>query len=267
MQLISIERLSAIAAQEEIRRRSEALPNSSRSSGLQLSNVTVTYREGLLPALVDITIGFPAGEISAIVGRTGAGKSSLLLSILQLVPYDGNISVCGEALHDLAPEDARSRLVGIVPQQPVLFEGDLRWNLDPENERSEDELWTALAAVGLEGKAREAGGLKAKVSGSIGDSQSARDDESVQTLEFSAGQQQMLCAARVLLRRPRVAMLDEVAASLPTEAARNMVSTLVGRFKQDNSTVLLVTHQDDLLDLCDRVVRINAGRIVDDRRQ
>jgi ABC-type multidrug transport system fused ATPase/permease subunit len=262
MQLISIERLCAVAEQERLRITAEQ--NLPLRDGLQLSNVTVTYRSGLLPALAGVNLAFSPEEIAAIVGRTGAGKSSLLLSILQLVPYEGRITINKETLHNLDSDDVRRRLVGVVPQQPVLFEGDLRWNLDPDNERSDDDLWTALAAVGLEAKCRAAGGLSSKVPGTSSDSKSSGNDGV--TVDFSAGQQQMLCAARVLLRRPKVAMLDEVAASLPSEAAVNMVSTLMGRFKEHNSTVLMVTHQDNLLALCDRIIRVDGGRVVGDER-
>jgi ABC-type multidrug transport system fused ATPase/permease subunit len=263
MQLIAIERLSAYNADAERRYALEGEATLERGgSGLQLRNVTVTYRAGLLPALVGVSLAFSPGEIAAIVGRTGAGKSSLLLSILQLVPHEGSIVVNGEVLQKLASEDVRRRLVGVVPQQPVLFDGDLRWNLDPESCRKDQELWAALAAVGLEGKCRGAGGFTAKIRGNSDET----SDEGLDKVEFSAGQQQMLCAARVLLRQPKVAMLDEVAASLPSEAAHSMVSTLVGRFKAHNTTTLIVTHQENLLSCCDRVVRFAGGRVVGDNR-
>lgn len=266
MQLISIERLSAYNSQQGMIADEVSEGSQNSNSGLTLNNVTVTYRAGLLPALVGISLDFSRGQVSAIVGRTGAGKSSLLLSILQLVPYEGSIVVHGESLKHLEPEEVRRRLVGIVPQQPVLFEGDLRWNLDPEGLHTDDELWTALASVGLEGKCRGAGGFAAKVMSSSSDAKCNGDGANDETVEFSAGQQQMLCAARVLLRQPKVAMLDEVAASLPSEAAMNMVKTLVGRFKEHDTTVLLVTHQENLLSCCERVVRIAAGRVVGDAR-
>lgn len=266
MQLISIERLSAYNAEQERQRQAQQGVVASRNAGLELANVTVTYREGLLPALVGVSLSFSPGEVAAIMGRTGAGKSSLLLSILQLVPYEGNIFVHGQSLRDLGAEDVRRRLVGVVPQQPVLFDGNLRWNLDPEESHSDEDLWAALAAVGLEAKCREAGGLTAAVPGSDADAASEESVEAVSKVDLSQGQQQLLCAARALLRQPKVAMLDEVAASLPAEAATSMVSALVGRFKALDATVLMVTHQESLLACCERVVRLAGGRIVGDSR-
>jgi ABC-type multidrug transport system fused ATPase/permease subunit len=263
MQLIAIERLSAYDPEADAM-QAVGDTQGMDTRGLQLRDVTVTYRVGLLPALVGVSIGFAPGEVAAIVGRTGAGKTSLLLSVLQLVPYEGRILVEGQALEDVDSEVVRRRIVGVVPQQPVLFEGTLRWNMDPENLWNDEKIWEALSAVGLEAKCRGSSGLSVEVAGSSIEAQAS--DKSNETVEFSAGQQQMLCAARVLLRKPKVAMLDEVSSSLPAEAASSMVSTLVNRFKELDTTVLMVTHQENLLACCERVVRIAGGRVVGDSR-
>ncbi|CAK0840143.1 unnamed protein product [Prorocentrum cordatum] len=222
-----------------------------------MTDVAVTYREGLPPALSGVSLSFPLGEAAAIMGRTGAGKSSLLLSVMQLVPYTGSISVCGEVLGSLDGEDVRSRIVGVVPQQPALFEGSLRWNLDPKGLHADAEMWDALQAVGLRGVCSELG---------LGADVTTGGGQAAGRLALSQGQRQLLCAARALLRRPRVVLLDEVSASLPSELATSTVETLLDRFKQRGAAVLLVTHQEELLPLCDRVVTVAGGRIVGDRR-
>ncbi|CAK0803132.1 unnamed protein product [Prorocentrum cordatum] len=237
MQLISVERLTEYSQRAPPSAPPTPALAGGGSRGLQLADVAVTYREGLPPALSGVSLAFPLGEAAAIMGRTGAGKSSLLLSVMQLVPYTGRISVCGELLGQLDGEDVRSRLVGVVPQQPALFEGSLRWNMDPKGLHADAELWDALQAVGLRA-ACSAPGLGAQVATSAGGGGPGR-------LALSQGQRQLLCAARALLRRPRVAMLDEVSASLPSDVAASTVQTLLDRFKQRGAAVLLVTHQQE----------------------
>lgn len=257
MQLVSIERLREYAdgRDDGKSRGSPGGTGNFQSCGLEFRNVKVTYRDGLRPALEDISIAFATGESCAIVGRTGAGKSSLLLSVLQLVPYTGQIAIDGQLLGRLDPKEVRNRLVGVVPQQPVIFNGNLRWNLDPNNEKSSMEIWCALEAVGLRQAILQGGrGLETPLGLLPG------------ALALSQGQRQLLCAARVLLRQPRVAMLDEVSACLPADVATSITSSLLERFTEEDASVLLVTHQPHIAAACDRIVTLAGGCIVGDRR-
>jgi len=267
MQLVSIERLREYAAPlSESEAAGAALLSEVKpllpfqtgaETGLRLVNVEVTYRSGLQPALKGVSLHFPVREAAAIVGRTGAGKTSLLLSILQLVPYSGTIQVGSEDLMLLSPEEARRRIVGVVPQTPVIFSGDIRYNLDPDGQATDDQMREALAAVGLQSLWKE---FEQKVK------DEEADDQEAHKPALSQGQMQLLCAARVLLRRPKVAMLDEVTASLPPETTISTVTALIGRFKEVNAVVLLVTHQEEILQCCDRIVTVSAGRIFKDQR-
>lgn len=257
MQLVSIERLQEYAkpagelsiAAAQLRLADDQVA----TSGLVLRDVEVTYRSGLRPALAGITLQIAPSESVAVVGRTGAGKSSLLLSVLQLVPYRGSIKVDGICLQGLSSE-ARAKLVAVVPQQPVLFAGSLRWNLDPEHRFNHDKLLDALAAVGLPQSSLSENGLEVQLGSTPGPGH----------LALSSGQKQLLCAARALLATPKVALLDEVTATLPAESASSIVNMLLQRFTGIKATTLLVTHQEDLIPCCDRLLRLAAGHIIAD---
>eukprot|EP00746_Dinoflagellata_sp_MGD_P087117 gnl/MRDRNA2_/MRDRNA2_34582_c0_seq1.p1 gnl/MRDRNA2_/MRDRNA2_34582_c0~~gnl/MRDRNA2_/MRDRNA2_34582_c0_seq1.p1 ORF type:complete len:1184 (-),score=198.39 gnl/MRDRNA2_/MRDRNA2_34582_c0_seq1:23-3457(-) len=260
MQLVSIERLReySLIEQQRIAKDQPALRNGHR--GIKLENICVTYRDGLKPALTDVSLDFSPKEIIALVGRTGAGKSSLLLSILQLVHYEGKMWLDGTLLADCDGDVIRKTKIGIVPQSPVLFAGDVNLNLDPENSASEDEKFDVLRKVGLQAAIlASSAGLATKL---------ATDSEGIgrEGLQLSQGQRQLLCAARVLLRKPRVVLLDEVTSCLAPEIGAEILTTLIGEFSALNATVILITHKDDQRKFCNRVVTIDAGRIKSDRR-
>jgi len=265
MQLVSIERLSEYARQEPSW-TAYAFPTRFVPVGdLRLRNVEVSYRPGLPPALSGVNLAFAQHEVTAVIGRTGAGKSSMLLSILQLVPYHGVISVGEVSLGDLPPLAVRTSVVGVVPQQPVLFEGGLRWNLDPLGKHTEGELFAAMRSVGLHTEcSTKAHGLGSIASGSVVGDGNADNNASI--LKLSHGQQQLLCAARVLLRRPSVVLLDEVSASLPPDLAMSTVTSLLHNCRASQAVTLLVTHQECMVSLCDRVITVAAGSVVKDER-
>eukprot|EP00746_Dinoflagellata_sp_MGD_P076403 gnl/MRDRNA2_/MRDRNA2_30772_c0_seq1.p1 gnl/MRDRNA2_/MRDRNA2_30772_c0~~gnl/MRDRNA2_/MRDRNA2_30772_c0_seq1.p1 ORF type:complete len:1420 (+),score=277.93 gnl/MRDRNA2_/MRDRNA2_30772_c0_seq1:31-4290(+) len=266
MQLISIERLQeygamsngAVGQAQDVQVRASG--GNGTNNRLQFRNVTVTYRSGLRPALRDVSLSMSTKEIIGIFGRTGAGKSTLLLSILQLVEYTGEIWLDGDLLKNLDSKKVRQDLIGVVPQSPVLFAGDVRVNIDPESKSKDEAILDILKLVGLASVTSGPLGLKTPVAVE----NPGVDKSDVEPVQLSQGQKQLLCAARVLLRKPKVALLDEVSASLEPQLADSILRTLLSRFTEGDATVLLVTHQEELKAHCDRIITVADGRIASD---
>ncbi|KDD72696.1 hypothetical protein H632_c3011p0, partial [Helicosporidium sp. ATCC 50920] len=149
-------------------------------------SVTAQYRPGLPPVLKDLSFALPPGTRCGVVGRTGSGKSSLLLALFRLIPVTrGRVLLGGTDVARVALDCLRRQLA-VIPQDPVLFSGTVRSNLDPWRAHEDAALWQALRAVHLAGAAQALGGLSAPM-------HEAGDN-------WSVGQRQLLCLARALLQ-------------------------------------------------------------------
>ncbi|CAL7934381.1 unnamed protein product [Xylocopa violacea] len=215
---------------------------------VEFKDYKVRYREGLELVLRGLSFSVKGGEKVGIVGRTGAGKSSLTLALFRIIEAaDGKILIDDIDVAKLGLHDLRSRLT-IIPQDPVLFSGTLRMNLDPFNCHNDDEVWRALEHAHLKSFVKNLpNGLLHEVS------------EGGENL--SIGQRQLICLARALLRKTKVLILDEATASVDLETDDLIQTTIRQEFK--DCTVLTIAHRLNTILDSDRVLVLDNGRIVE----
>lgn len=215
---------------------------------ISLVNYSTRYRSGLDLVLRDITASFKGGERVGIVGRTGAGKSSLTLALFRLIePAEGTIKIDGVDITTLGLHKLRSRLT-IIPQDPVLFSGTLRHNLDPFQQYSDEAVWSALRQSHL---SEFVSGL----------SSSLQHEVSEGGENLSVGQRQLICLARALLRKTKVLVLDEATAAVDLETDDLIQSTIRSEFK--GCTIITIAHRLNTVMDYDRILVLKEGSIAE----
>ena len=217
---------------------------------ISFNHMSIQYLGQEKPALHDICCKFKSGEKIALVGRTGAGKSSFLSALFRIVeatPRPGAIIIDDVDISTLGLATLRQRF-SIIPQDPFLFKGDVRFNLDPFSEHSDSELWTALDSVKLLGKVEKMpGGLSATVL------------ENGQN--FSIGQKQLLCLARAILKKKRLIVMDEATANIDLATSQQIQQTIQRIFASNN--VCTIAHRLHTVIDYDRIMVLDSGKIVE----
>ena len=220
---------------------------------IDLKNLKMRYRQETPLVLKGLDVAIKGGERVGVVGRTGSGKSSLLLTLLRLVeptltedsdsPYSAPISIDGVDILRIGLRELRSRL-GIIPQNPVLFSGTIRSNIDPFDEYSDEQIWSALEKCSLKASVEEMPGQLGATVSEYGSN-------------LSSGMRQMLVLGRALLRQCRILLLDEATSSVDFETDKEIQRTLREAFP--GCTILTIAHRINTIMDSDKILVMKDG--------
>ncbi|KAJ5812061.1 P-loop containing nucleoside triphosphate hydrolase protein [Penicillium riverlandense] len=252
---------------------------------LEVTDLVVGYAPDLPPVLNGLSFTVEKNQRVGVVGRTGAGKSSLTLALFRfLEARAGQILIDGLDVSKIKLHDLRSRLA-IIPQDPVLFSGTVRSNLDPFGEYSDQDLYDALARVHLISSTsdddetltsrtatpRHPGSTgattpdtataTANANTNIFTSLSATISEG--GLNLSQGQRQLLCLARAIVARPKIMVLDEATSAVDMETDALIQTSIRAEFGRNATTLLVIAHRLSTIADFDRILVLDAGKAVE----
>lgn len=207
---------------------------------VQFKNVSLTYNTNL-QVLKNLTFDVQPSEKIGIVGRTGAGKSSIISALFRLNEFVGDILIDSLAIRDLGLHDLRKN-ISIIPQDPLLFCGKIRYNLDPFNLHQDNDLWRVLKQVRLGNKITT---LDYQV------------DEG--GANFSVGERQLVCLARAILTKNKILVMDEATANIDP-ASDNFIQNTIREVFAD-CTVITIAHKLQTIINCNRILVLDEGRL------
>ncbi|XP_068754000.1 ATP-binding cassette sub-family C member 4-like [Montipora capricornis] len=222
----------------------ESWPN---EGSLTIKDLSLVYFEGGPRVLKDVNVTICSKEKVGVVGRTGAGKSSLVSALFRMPDPLGKVTIDGVDIGSINLQEAR-RSMAVITQDPVLFGGTLKRNIDPLSEYSDQDLWTALEEVHLKTLVEDLPGqleFKLKESGT----------------NLSVGERQLVCLARALVQKSKIIIMDEATANVDFKTDCLIQEVIRDKFK--DSTVLTIAHRLNTIMDYDRVMVLDGGRVVE----
>jgi ABC-type multidrug transport system fused ATPase/permease subunit len=222
------------------------------NGGILFKNVSMRYNVASPLVLKGVTLSVPPGSTLGVVGRTGSGKSSLLLTLFRIVEIEGggSIEIDGIDIRSVSMKTLRESLA-IIPQDPVLFEGTVASNLDATGKATPEEMWTALEAASpeLARQFRSDGGLNSLIK------------EGGNNL--SQGQRQLICLARAMVRNSKILVLDEATSSVDPTTDQQVQETIRKQFVDKGVSVITVAHRLDTVLGYDKIAVLGEGRLLE----
>src|SRR3989344_2660940 len=247
--MTSVERLKFYSSlpNEQTKDLRPAPPLWPTTGDLEFKNVNVRYADHLPLVLKNVSFKIPSGARAGLIGRTGSGKSTIFQTVYRFVEIEsGDILMSGHSIQRLPLETLRKNLA-VIPQDPNLFMGTLRSNIDRYNEVTDDEIWSVLKKVSLDVFVRR---LQDQLQFKVAEGGA----------NLSQGQRQLICLARALLMKVKIIFLDEATASVDVETDA-MVQKVI-RNSLEGITLVTIAHRLSTLDGYDMVIELQNGQII-----
>ncbi|XP_066266498.1 ATP-binding cassette sub-family C member 4-like [Branchiostoma lanceolatum] len=216
-----------------------------QDGSIDLEAASFSYSQDGPDILKNLCFRIRRQEKIGIVGRTGAGKSSLMQMLFRMAEPQGTVRIDGVDVTKIGLHDLRKK-ISVIPQDPVLFSGSLRRNLDPFNDFTDQQLWSVIEEVQLKQAVED---LQGKLESEMAESGT----------NFSVGQRQLVCLARALLRKNRILIIDEATANVDPRTDQLIQETIREKFK--NCTVLTIAHRLNTVIDSDRIMVLQEGRV------